>query len=62
MVYTLPLVRHSALTVVRQKYLVTFFHCVVVIETSLALACPSKDFETILHEKKNYEKSSLARD
>ena len=25
--YTLPLVRHSALTVVRQKYLVTFFRC-----------------------------------
>ena len=62
MVYTPPLERHSVLTVVRQKYLVTFFRCVVVIETSLALAYPSKNFVTILHEKNNYKKSLLARD
>ena len=44
MVYTMMLLRHSALIVVRQKYLVTFFRCVVVIERSSALACPFDGF------------------
>ena len=57
MVYTLPLVRHSALTVVRQKYLVTFFRCIVVIETSLALACPFERFCDHFTRKKKIMRS-----
>ena len=34
MEYILPLLRLIALVVVQQKYLVAFFRCVVVIETS----------------------------
>mgnify|MGYP007058634480 CR=1 FL=1 len=49
MVYTMLLLRHSALIVVRQKYLVTFFRCVVVIKRSSALACP---FVTTVRETK----------
>ena len=56
MEYTLPLLRHSARVVVRQKYLVTFFRCVVAIKLSQA---PSKGFVAILHEKKSYKTESL---
>ena len=45
--------------VVWQKYLVTLFRCVVVIETNLALACPFERFCDHFTRKKNKKKESL---